>query len=92
MEDDSFDHLSRREQEVLWALMHGVSAREIAKQSYVSLPTVRSQIRAVLCKLGVSSQLAAVALAYQRGWSPTRAGDGRNGAFGHADAVSVGIA
>jgi hypothetical protein len=33
------------------------------------MPTVRSQIRAILTKLGVTSQLAAVALAYQSGWS-----------------------
>jgi DNA-binding NarL/FixJ family response regulator len=92
MEADSFEHLSRREQEVLWALMHGVSAREIAKQSYVALPTVRSQIRAVLSKLGVSSQLAAVALAYQCNWSPSRGGDAGNAATGQAGTVSVGIA
>ncbi|MHB1784193.1 MAG: response regulator transcription factor [Acidimicrobiales bacterium] len=68
---DRFQRLSRREQQVLWALMLGYSAREISEQSYVSLPTVRSQIHAVLSKLGVSSQLGAVTLAYRSGWRPT---------------------
>jgi len=36
----------------------------------VSLTTVRSQIRSVLMKLGVNSQLAAVALARRQGWPP----------------------
>jgi hypothetical protein len=39
----------------------------IAAASYVSLSTVRSQIRSILTKLGVSSQLAAVALAHDAG-------------------------
>ena len=40
----------------------------IARASYVSLPTVRTQIRGILVKLGVGSQLAAVGLAIERGW------------------------
>ncbi len=67
-----FDRLTRREQEVLSALMRGAKARDICVQSYVSMPTVRSQIRSILMKLGVTSQLAAVALAYQSGWSGRR--------------------
>jgi DNA-binding NarL/FixJ family response regulator len=67
-----FERLSPREQEVLLAMMRGKMAREICKQSYVSLPTVRSQIHSILSKLGVSSQLAAVALAYQSGWPPDK--------------------
>jgi DNA-binding CsgD family transcriptional regulator len=63
-----FEQLSPREQEVLLAMMRGKMARDICKQSYVSLPTVRSQIHSILSKLGVSSQLAAVVLAYQNGW------------------------
>ncbi len=38
----------------------------------VSEATVRSQIRSVLTKLGVNSQLEAVALAWRMGWVPTR--------------------
>jgi two-component system, NarL family, nitrate/nitrite response regulator NarL len=67
-----FDRLTPREEEVLLALMSGAKARDICLQSFVSMPTVRSQIRAILTKLGVTSQLAAVALAYQSGWSGPR--------------------
>ena len=55
-----FDRLTRREEEVLSALMRGAKARDICVQSFVSMPTVRSQIRSILTKLGVTSQLAAV--------------------------------
>jgi two-component system, NarL family, nitrate/nitrite response regulator NarL len=67
-----FDRLTPREEEVLSALMRGAKARDICVQSFVSMPTVRSQIRSILTKLGVTSQLAAVALAYQSGWSGPR--------------------
>jgi DNA-binding NarL/FixJ family response regulator len=49
--------------------MRGESVTEISREAYVSVPTVRSQIRSILVKLGVSSQLAAVVLAYRSGWS-----------------------
>ncbi|MGC8628333.1 MAG: response regulator transcription factor [Acidimicrobiales bacterium] len=62
------ERLSPRERQVLLALMHGKSAGEISRELYVSVPTVRSQIRSILVKLGVSSQLAAVVLAYRSGW------------------------
>jgi two-component system, NarL family, nitrate/nitrite response regulator NarL len=55
--------LTKREALVLGALIDGLSAEEIATAHFVALTTVRSQIRAVLQKLGVRSQLAAVALA-----------------------------
>lgn len=55
--------LTARESQVLALLMSGETAGEIAAQLVVSLPTVRSHIRAIMRKLGVSSQLAAVALA-----------------------------
>jgi DNA-binding NarL/FixJ family response regulator len=65
-----FRTLSPREQAVLAGLLAGESAEAIAHRSYVSLATVRSQIRAILLKLGVNSQLAAVAMAREAGWSP----------------------
>ncbi len=49
--------------------MRGRTAEAIAKEAYVSLSTVRSQIRAILLKLDVNTQLAAVALARENGWS-----------------------
>jgi DNA-binding NarL/FixJ family response regulator len=64
-----FDRLTRREREVLYCLMDGLSAEQIAKEWVVSLATVRSQIRSLLMKLGVNSQLSAVALARKAGWS-----------------------
>ena len=61
--------LSRREGEVLGLLAAGNTAEEIASRGFVSLTTVRTQIRAILHKLGVRSQLAAVAIARDAGWS-----------------------
>jgi DNA-binding NarL/FixJ family response regulator len=63
-----FTALSPREQAVLAQLVAGDSADAIAGVSYVSLATVRSQIHSILNKLGVKSQLAAVALARQARW------------------------
>lgn len=63
-----FQRLTPKETSVLLALAEGRSAEEIARTSYVSLPTVRTQIRGILLKLGVSSQLAAVGMAIERGW------------------------
>ena len=63
-----FRTLTNREQAVLAALMDGKTAEVIAKNHNVSLATIRSQIRAVLQKLGVKSQLAAVALAIRANW------------------------
>ncbi len=76
-----FQNLSNRESEVLWALMMGRAASEIAEESYVSIATIRSQIKAILRKLEVNSQLAAVALAYQAGWTREsfRSGTGHRG-------------
>ncbi len=59
----TFEQLTHREALVLAALTDGLSADEIARAHFVALTTVRSQIRSVLQKLGVRSQLAAVALA-----------------------------
>jgi len=60
--------LTEREQEVLRALGHGKSVSQIAEAWFVSEATVRSQVRGVLTKLGVSSQLEAVAYALRAGW------------------------
>jgi DNA-binding NarL/FixJ family response regulator len=65
-----FRRLTAREQQVLAALMEGKSAEHIAEEWVVSLATVRSQIRSVLMKLGVNSQLSAVAAARHAGWGP----------------------
>ena len=65
-----FEQLSPREQQVLASVMEGLSAEAIAERDYVSLSTTRTQIRSILTKLGVNSQIAAVAMARAAGWSP----------------------
>lgn len=57
-----FDDLTQREALVLAALSDGLTADEIAREHFVAVCTVRSQIRGVLQKLDVRSQLAAVSL------------------------------
>ncbi len=51
------------------ALVDGLSAEEIAETHFVAVTTVRSQVRGILQKLGVRSQLAAVATANRAGWT-----------------------
>ncbi len=63
-----FETLSVREGQVLRALAEGESVAAIAQAWFVSEATVRSQVRAVLTKLGCSSQLEAVAAAHRCGW------------------------
>jgi two-component system, NarL family, nitrate/nitrite response regulator NarL len=66
--DALFVALTKREREVLQQLALGASPEDVAKTSFVSLNTVRSQIRGILAKLDVSSVVAAVSLAYRSGW------------------------
>ena len=70
------ESLTRREQEILSRLMGGLTVREIARDDVVSEATVRTQVKSILGKLGVSSQLAAVGLAHQVGWHGSRTGRG----------------
>lgn len=85
------DRLSSREQEVLDQLCQGSSAQEIAQDAGVSLTTVRAQIRSVLAKLGVRSQLQAVARAHdlrrRAGGQYRRAGTGRRRSAGTPPSV-----
>jgi len=60
--------LTNRETEVLGNLTLGRTVREIAARSFVSEATVRTQVKSILAKLEVSSQLAAVGLAHQVDW------------------------
>jgi two-component system, NarL family, nitrate/nitrite response regulator NarL len=61
--------LTTREREILAHLMAGRPVRDIARISVVSEATVRTQVKSILSKLEVSSQLAAVGLAHEVGWS-----------------------
>jgi len=65
-----FDSITRREAEVLGLMMAGHQVSEIARSRYVSESTVRTQVKSILAKLQVSSQLTAVGLAHQIGWQP----------------------
>lgn len=60
--------LTPREVHVLGHLVAGRTVREIACSSVVAESTVRSQVRSLLAKLGVSSQIAAVGAAHRSGW------------------------
>jgi two-component system nitrate/nitrite response regulator NarL len=64
------DTLTTREREILGHLMEGRAVREIARSSYVSEATVRTQVKSILAKLEVSSQLAAVGAAHASRWRP----------------------
>ncbi|WP_134741389.1 response regulator transcription factor [Nocardioides sp. 503] len=66
--------LTTREREILAELMDGRHVREIAQAYVVSEATVRTQVKSILSKLGVSSQLAAVGLALRgsRDTTPAR--------------------
>lgn len=57
------DSLTIREREILAHLTDGKQVREIATASFVSEATVRTQVKSILAKLGVSSQVAAVCMA-----------------------------
>jgi DNA-binding NarL/FixJ family response regulator len=62
--------LTARESQVLGRLMQGRTVHDIAALSVVSEATVRTQVKSILAKLEVSSQLAAVGMAHQVGWRP----------------------
>ena len=59
-----------RETEVLGHLMKGRAVRQIAERGAVSEATVRTQVKSILAKLEVTSQLAAVGVAHRVGWRP----------------------
>lgn len=64
------DRLTPRESQVLGRLMEGKTVHDIAVASVVSEATVRTQVKAILAKLEVTSQIAAVGLAHHVGWHP----------------------
>lgn len=66
--NEMYAALTRAEREVFAEMARGRSAEAIAQHRVVAVRTVRSQIEAVLAKLQVNSQLAAVALANEAGW------------------------
>ncbi len=73
---ERFDQITRREAEVLGLLMGGHQVSEIARTRFVSESTVRTQVKSILAKLQVSSQLTAVGLAHQVGWKAPQVAGG----------------
>ncbi|MFI5624256.1 LuxR C-terminal-related transcriptional regulator [Nocardioides sp. NPDC051685] len=72
---ERFERLSARESEVLEHIMNGLTVSEIAALNYVSPATVRTQVKSILSKLEVTSQIAAVGAAHRLGWRPPRTPD-----------------
>lgn len=66
---DRLNRLTAREAEVLGKLMEGQQVRQIAEDSVVSEATVRTQVKSILSKLEVTSQIGAVGLAHHAGWN-----------------------
>jgi two-component system nitrate/nitrite response regulator NarL len=60
-------HLTPREHDVLNGLARGLSAPAIAKELHVSTATVKTHLKTLYEKLGVSDRAAAVAEAMRRG-------------------------
>lgn len=60
--------LSPREHEILERTASGASAPEIAGELQISIATVKTHLRNLYEKLGVSERAAAVAEAMRRGW------------------------
>jgi ATP/maltotriose-dependent transcriptional regulator MalT len=64
----SVNLLTEREMEVLRLLDSDLSRREIARELYLSFETVKTYVKRLYQKLGVSSRAAAVATAEAWGW------------------------
>lgn len=74
MADDALGVLSKREREVLLAMMDGKHGRQIAIDLEISVDTVRTHIRNIFTKLEVHSRLEAVGVARAAGLEPAGAG------------------
>ncbi len=67
--DDQAVALTEREREVLALLGRGSSNREIARELYLSVDTVKTHVRKLFAKLGVSNRTQAALVAVERGLS-----------------------
>lgn len=64
----TFEQLTKREIEVLTYLCMGLSDKEIAEALFVSVPTIKSHLRNIYPKLGVSKRSEAIALVNRVNW------------------------
>lgn len=64
---DLISALTGREKEVLAEVAKGLSNTEIAAQLFISVPTVKTHLAAVLRKCGIRDRAQAVVLAYESG-------------------------
>ena len=89
-ERDRLATLSPTESGILRLLMAGWTPVEVARSRVVSVSTVRTQVKWILSKLEVHSQVAAVASAYRAGWVADTVGvKSRAGVTRFADARLV---
>lgn len=65
---DRLPSLSPRELEVLNVLATGKSTKEIARQLYLSEPTVKTHLASIYRKLEVNNRISAVAVARDNSW------------------------
>ena len=56
------DTLSAREQEVLHLLCRGYRNREIAEELFIGIETVKTHLKSVFRKLGVSNRCEAISM------------------------------
>ena len=70
--------LSKAEAEVLGLLCEGLGPDEIAAKRFVSVGTVRTQIKTLYAKIGVRSMHAAVAMAYKFAIAERNPSEGTN--------------
>jgi DNA-binding NarL/FixJ family response regulator len=60
--------LSARELEVLTILATGRSTKEIAKELYLSEPTIKTHLASIYRKLEVNNRISAVVVARENSW------------------------
>lgn len=64
--------LTPRESEILALICQGLSNNEITDRTFIGLNTVKTHIRALYRKIGVSSRTQAVVWGHQHGFDPNR--------------------
>jgi two-component system nitrate/nitrite response regulator NarL len=60
-------HLTRREREIVVAILDGCTNREMARRFSVTEQTVKNQLTSLYDKLGISSRLELALIALQKG-------------------------